>query len=64
MDYSPPGSAVRGIFQATILEWAAISFSRDLADTGIKPTSPVLAGGLLTTEPPGQPAPAAWQVES
>jgi len=29
MDYSPPGSAVRGIFQARILEWVAISFSRE-----------------------------------
>ena len=28
MDYSPPGSSVRGIFQARILEWVAISFSR------------------------------------
>ena len=27
MDYSPPGSSVRGIFQARILEWVAISFS-------------------------------------
>ena len=28
MDYSPPGSSVRGISQARILEWAAISSSR------------------------------------
>ena len=28
MDYSLPGSFVHGIFQARILEWAAISFSR------------------------------------
>ena len=28
MDYSPPGSSVHGIFQARILEWVAISFSR------------------------------------
>ena len=28
MDSSSPGSSVRGIFQARILEWAAISFSR------------------------------------
>ena len=28
MDCSPPGSSVRGIFQAGILEWVAISFSR------------------------------------
>ena len=28
IDCSPPGSSVRGIFQAQILEWVAISFSR------------------------------------
>ena len=28
MDCSPPGSPVHGIFQARILEWVAISFSR------------------------------------
>ena len=27
-DYSLPGSSVHGIFQARILEWVAISFSR------------------------------------
>ena len=31
MDCSLPGSSVHGIFQATILEWAAISFSRGSA---------------------------------
>ena len=28
MDFSPPGSTVNGIFQARILEWEAIPFSR------------------------------------
>ena len=28
MDCSLPGSSVRGIFQAIVLEWIAISFSR------------------------------------
>ena len=28
MDYSPPGSSVRGVLQARILEWGATSFSR------------------------------------
>ena len=27
MDYSLPGSSVRGIFQAGVLEWGAIAFS-------------------------------------
>ena len=29
MDCSPPGSSVHGILQARILEWVAISFSRN-----------------------------------
>ena len=29
MDCSPPGSSVHGIFQARIMEWVAISFSRE-----------------------------------
>ena len=28
MDCSPPGSSVHGVFQARVLEWAAIAFSR------------------------------------
>ena len=39
MDCSPPGSSVHGILQARILEWVAISFSRDLPDPGIEPAS-------------------------
>ena len=27
MDCSLPGSSIRGIFQATVLEWGAIAFS-------------------------------------
>ena len=40
MNCSPPGSSVYGIFQARILEWVAISFSRDLPDPGIELKSP------------------------
>ena len=28
MDFSPPGSSVHGIFQARVLEWVAIAFSK------------------------------------
>jgi len=28
MDCSPPGSSVHGIFQARVLEWGAIGFSK------------------------------------
>ena len=31
MDCSPPGFSVHGIFQARLLEWVAISFSRGLS---------------------------------
>ena len=44
MDYSPPGSSVHGILQATILEWLAMPSSRGSSDPGIEPTSPALAG--------------------
>ena len=49
MDCSPSGSFVHGIFPARILEWAAISSSWDLADTGTEPVSPALASGFFTT---------------
>ena len=49
VDCSPPGSSVHAISQARILEEIAISFSRDLPNPGVEPTSPALAGGFLTT---------------
>ena len=51
MNCGPQGSPVRGILQAKILEWVAISSSRDLPNPGIKPTSPAspaLAGRFFT----------------
>ena len=33
MDCSLPGSSVHGIFQAIVLEWIAISFSRGSSQT-------------------------------
>ena len=56
MDCSWTGSSVRGIFQARIQEWVAISFSRRSSQQpGIKPASPALAGVFFITEPPGKP---------
>ena len=55
--YSPPGSSVRGIFQARILEWVATPTPGDLPDPGIQAvslTSPALAGGFFTTAPSGK----------
>ena len=42
---SPPGSSVHGILLARMLEWVAVSYSRDLPDPGIKPTSLELLTG-------------------
>ena len=55
MDCSLPGSSVHGIFQARILEWVAISFSKDSSYPGIELVSTVLVGGLFSAEPPGKP---------
>ena len=48
VDWSPPGSSVHEIFQARILEWVAISFSRGPSQprnwTGVS----WIAGGLFT----------------
>ena len=54
---SPPGSAVHGVSQASILEWVAISYTGDLPELGIEPGSPALAGSFFTTEPPRKPKP-------
>ena len=49
MDCSPPGSSVRGILQARILEGVAISSSGDLPNPGMELQRPALAGGFSTT---------------
>ena len=52
MDRSPPVFFAHGISQAKMLEWVAISFSRDLPDPGIEPlplASTALAGTVFTT---------------
>ena len=55
VDCSPAGSSVHGILQARILEWVAISISRDLPNPGIKPGSPALQADALSSEPAGKP---------
>ena len=70
MDCSPPGSSVHGTFQARVLEWGAIAFSRAYSRcakfscpmacriivprSGTEPASPELQGGLLITGPLGK----------
>ena len=51
MDCSLPGSSLHGILQARVLEWVAISFSRDLPNPGIEPGSPAFQAETLTSEP-------------
>ena len=55
MEYSLPGFSVHGVFQASILEWVAISFSRDLLNPGIKPRSPALQADSSPTESSEKP---------
>ena len=60
VDGSPPVSSVHGIFQATVLEWVAMSSSNRirLPDPGIKTyvsCVSCVAGGFLTIESPGKP---------
>ena len=55
VDCSPPGSSVDGISQAKILEWVAISSSRDPSDLGIELGSPAWQADSLPSEPPGKP---------
>ena len=55
MDCSPP---VHGILQASILEWAAMPFSRGsswLRDATHASCSSSTAGRFFTAEPPGRP---------
>ena len=57
-DDSPPGFSVHGIFQARVLGWVAISYSRGSSwprnRTCVSFIS-TLAGEFFTTVPPGKP---------
>ena len=58
MDCSPPGSSVHGIFQARVLEWAAMPSSRGssrLRDRTCVSCVSCIAGGFFATVPPGKP---------
>ena len=54
---SPPGSSVHGIFQARILKWVAIFFSRGFCrprDQTLVSGVSCIAEGFFTTESPGK----------
>ena len=53
MDCSPPGSSIHGIFQARVLEWAAISFSRGSSQPRDRTQVSCIADRHLTVDPPG-----------
>ena len=55
MDCSLPGSSVHGIFQARVLEWVAVSFSRGSSQPRDRTGSPALQADALSSEPPGKP---------
>ena len=53
MHWSPPGFCVHGIFQAKMLVWHAIPYSRGSSQyRNWSPVSPALAGGFFTTGKP------------
>ena len=55
MNCSQPGSSAHGIFQARMLEWFAITFSRGiLPHQGIELGSPALQADSLLSEPLGK----------
>ena len=53
-DYSSPGSSVHGLFQARILEWVAIPFSKGSSPPRDRTQVSCIAGRYFTTEPPGK----------
>ena len=54
IDYTLPGTSVHGIFQARVLEWVDISFSRESSQPRDW-THICMAGSSLPTEPSGKP---------
>ena len=55
MDCSSRGSSVHGIFQARILDWVAMIFSRGSSQPRNQTQISCIAGRFFTAEPPGKP---------
>ena len=55
MDYSPLSSSVHGIFQARILEWVAISFTRGSSWPRDWSHVSCIVGRFFTSKPPWKP---------
>ena len=62
MDCSQPGSSVRGIFQARVLEWIAIAFSKSIFAAAAKSLQlcPTLCDPI-DGSPTGSPIPGILQ---
>ena len=63
MDCSPPGSSVRGILQARILEWVAMPSTMGSScprDRTVFLMFPALAVRFFTLAAPGKPNSCAW----
>ena len=54
MDYSLSGSSIHGIFQAKVLEWVAISFSRGSSQPGDQTQVFHITADALPSEPLGK----------
>ena len=52
VDYSPPESSVHGIFQARILKWVVIPFSRGSSQPRVQTQVSLSAGGFFTSWAP------------
>ena len=65
MDYSPPGSSVHGIFQARVLEWGAIAFSKTSSSSAAAAAKSLQSCQTLCdprdSSPPGSPVPGILQ---
>ena len=60
MDCSLPGSSIHGIFQARVLEWVAIGFSRGSSRLRDWTRVPTLQADALPSKPPGKPLSAIY----
>ena len=55
MDCSPPGSSVRGVLQARMLEWVAMPSSRGSSQPRDETRLCLLQAGSIQLAPPGKP---------
>ena len=60
MVYSPPDSSVHGISQARILEWLAVSFSRESSRARDRTQVSHMQADSLPSEPPVKPINGKW----